>query len=76
MLFQSLTEGKCGGKQLAFVRHMERVPSLDRVNEALGCMCLQWWATAGFVKEDLGVEEKAEDGDAMAAGERFGAVLF
>lgn len=46
---------------------MKCVLSLDEVNEAPTCVCLQW-VTAGFAEKRHDVGEKVEDEDAVVAG--------
>lgn len=39
-------EGESENRELAFVRYKEFVASLDNMNKAVRCMCVQW-ADAG-----------------------------
>lgn len=63
------------GQKLAFVWYMECGPSLDKVDDARRCLCLQW-ATAGSAETRQYIENKGEDRDALTAGKWFGTILL
>lgn len=56
LLFQCLMKEKIEGQELAILPYIEFVPSLDEVDKALGCVCLQY-ATAGSAQKGHVVEK-------------------
>lgn len=61
MLFRGLMMGESRRDELGIVRHIECVPPLNEVDEALSCVCLQW-VTLGFGEEedDVGIGANVE----------------
>lgn len=54
LLFYCLMKKENGGSKTAFVRYMEYVASLNGVNEALKCVCLQWvFSSTGEEGDDI-----------------------
>lgn len=47
---------------MIFVQFMESVPSLDAVNDALGCLCLRWAAADGGESKTDGVRMESKNG--------------
>lgn len=74
LLFGLLKKGESEGDGRAFVRYMDFVPSLDKRDEALRCVCLQW-ATAGCAEEKSKKGETVKERYPVVAGDWFEAIV-
>lgn len=52
LLCRGLIKTRTESKELGPVRYMECVSTLDEVNKAVRCVCLQW-VTAGLCEETM-----------------------
>lgn len=60
LIFRCLRKGESEDIELALVGYIECVASLDELDKALGCMCLQC-ATAGCRDAKHDLEDDRED---------------
>lgn len=75
LLFWCSLKRASKSRELSFMQYGECVLFSDKVHKAVSSLCPQS-GTAGFVEDEHVAEKEKADGDAIAADERFGVILF